>query len=165
MNMSIQSSAFAAGGLIPVRYTCEGDDRSPPLEWSGVPARTRSLALIVEDPDAPDPRAPQTTWIHWIVYNIPATVHALPENAARAALPAGALSGRNDWGKTGYGGPCPPVGQHRYFHRLYALSEVLPDLKEPRKSVLVRAMHGKMLAEASLLGLFGRTAATPGKAR
>lgn len=165
MSMSIRSPAFASGGLIPPRYTCEGDDISPPLEWSGVPELTKSLALIVEDPDAPDPQAPQTTWIHWVVYDIAATVHALPENAALRGLPAGALSGRNDWGKSGYGGPCPPVGQHRYYHRLYALSEVLPDLKEPRKPALVRAMHGKLLAEASLLGLYGRKAGRAGTVR
>ena len=114
------------------------------------------MALIVEDPAAPDAKAPKTTWIHWILYNIPRSVHGLGEIAARHGLPPGALDGVNDWMRTGYGGPCPPVGSHRYFHRLYALSALLPDLRGPRKSTLVQAMRGKVLAEAALLGLYAR---------
>ncbi|MGO9514400.1 MAG: YbhB/YbcL family Raf kinase inhibitor-like protein [Steroidobacteraceae bacterium] len=158
MTLAISSAAFANDRPIPKRYTCDGADLSPPLEWSGVPLNAKSLALIVEDPDAPDPEAPKTTWIHWILYNIPPTVHELPEDSARHGVPAGALEGLNDWVRTGYGGPCPPVGRHRYFHRLYALSAVLPDLHRPRKSALVQAMQGKVLAEAALVGLYARQA-------
>lgn len=158
MSLSISSGAFADGSAIPKRYTCDGANVSPPLAWSGVPADTQSLALIVEDPDAPDPQAPKTTWIHWILYNMPPTLRALPEDVARHGLPAGALDGVNDWLKAGYGGPCPPIGTHRYFHRLYALSAVLPDLQGPRKSALVKAMHGKVLAEAALIGIYARQA-------
>jgi Raf kinase inhibitor-like YbhB/YbcL family protein len=154
----MRSGAFADGQRIPGRYTCDGANVSPPLDWSGVPAKAQSLALIVEDPDAPDPNAPKTTWIHWILYNIPPTVRALPEDLARHGVPAGALDGVNDWMKTGYGGPCPPVGSHRYFHRLYALSAVLPDLHGPRKSTLLQAMRGKVLAEAAIMGTYARRA-------
>lgn len=156
MSLSISSQAFADGRPIPKQYTCDGANVSPPLDWSGVPANAKSLALIVEDPDAPDPAAPKTTWIHWILYNIPPAVHGLPEDLARHGVPAGALDGLNDWMKTGYGGPCPPIGSHRYFHRLYALSAVLPDLRRPRKAALVQAMHGKVLAEAALVGRYAR---------
>jgi Raf kinase inhibitor-like YbhB/YbcL family protein len=156
MTLSMSSPAFANDGLIPRQYTCDGTNVSPPLAWSGVPSNTRSLALIVEDPDAPDPAAPTTTWIHWIVYNIPPGIHELSQDVARHGKPAGALDGLNDWLKPGYGGPCPPIGTHRYFHRLYALSAVLPDLQRPRKAALVQAMHGKVLAEAALVGRYAR---------
>jgi Raf kinase inhibitor-like YbhB/YbcL family protein len=158
MSLSISSKAFANGGSIPSRYTCDGADVSPPLEWSGVPLNAKSLILIVEDPDAPDPKAPKTTWVHWILYNIPPTASGLPEDIAQHKIPAGTLDGLNDWMRTGYGGPCPPVGRHRYFHRVYALSAVLPDLHQPRKSTLIQAMHGKVLAEGALLGVYARRA-------
>lgn len=156
MSPAISSAAFSHGGSIPKRYTCDGADVSPPLEWSRVPSNAQSLALIVEDPDAPDPKAPQTTWIHWILYNIPPSVHGLAEDVAKHGVPSGALDGINDWRRRGYGGPCPPVGTHRYFHRMYALSVVLPDLHGPGKLTLVKAMHGRVLAEAALLGLYAR---------
>jgi Raf kinase inhibitor-like YbhB/YbcL family protein len=156
MVLSISSAAFANDHPIPERFTCDGANVSPPLEWSGVPPQAKSLALIVEDPDAPDPQAPKTTWIHWILYNIPPNAPGLPEDLARHGVPAGALDGLNDWMKTGYGGPCPPVGRHRYFHRLYALSVLLPDLRRPRKAALVQAMQGNVLADAALVGRYAR---------
>lgn len=152
MSLTIASSAFPHGGAIPARYTCEGQDRSPPLQWVGVPAGTRSLVLIMDDPDAPDPAAPQRTWVHWVLYNLPANCNALPEGVR--VLPAGTLEGTNDWQRTGYGGPCPPIGEHRYFHKLYALDVVLPDLGRPTKSQLAQAMQGHVLAEAHLIGTY-----------
>ncbi|MDQ2696040.1 MAG: YbhB/YbcL family Raf kinase inhibitor-like protein, partial [Pseudomonadota bacterium] len=110
MSLILTSPAFAAGGPIPSLYTCDGRDISPPLEWSGLPQGTQSLALIVDDPDAPDPAAPKTVWVHWVLYNIPPTAAGLAEGIA--TLPAGAREGRNDWRRTGYGGPCPPIGRH-----------------------------------------------------
>lgn len=152
MTMKITSVAFANGAAIPARYTCEGDDISPPLAWSGIPDGTRSLALILDDPDAPDPAAPRMTWVHWVLYDIPASAHFLPE--AATLLPRGTREGRNDWKKTGYGGPCPPIGRHRYFHKLYALDTVLGDLKTPTKGALERAMDGHVLAQAILMGTY-----------
>jgi hypothetical protein len=152
MSMTITSSAFAHNGSIPKQYTCEGKDISPPLTWSGVPANARSLVLIVDDPDAPDPAAPRMTWVHWVVYNLPVTSTGLAE--AAKSLPAGTLDGLNDWQRTGYGGPCPPIGRHRYFHKLYALDTVLPDLKKPTKAGLERAMKGHTVAEAQLIGTY-----------
>jgi Raf kinase inhibitor-like YbhB/YbcL family protein len=127
---------------------------SPPLAWAGAPPGTASFALIVDDPDAPDPAAPRMTWIHWIVYNLPATSAGLPEGVARDALPTGTLEGRNDWQRTGYGGPCPPIGRHRYFHRLYALDAMLPDLRHPTRAALDAAMKGHVLAHAELVGTY-----------
>jgi len=152
MNFVIQSPAFEEGGSIPARYTCDGDDVSPPLQWAGVPEGTRSLALIVDDPDAPDPAAPRMVWVHWVLYNLPPDSQGLPE--AVEALPAGTLEGINDWKRTGYGGPCPPVGRHRYFFKLYALDTVLPDLGEPNKAELLEAMQGHVLGEAVLMGTY-----------
>jgi Raf kinase inhibitor-like YbhB/YbcL family protein len=157
MSLTLTSPAFAAGGEIPTRYTCEGDDVSPPLAWSTPPAGTKSLALIVDDPDAPDPDAPKMTWVHWVVYDLPATADGLPEGVAARALPAGTREGLNDWKRSGYGGPCPPVGRHRYFHKLYALDTVLPDLGRPDKVALERAMRGHILARAELLGTYAKT--------
>ena len=151
-SMQITSTAFAEGQEIPARYTCQGDDASPPLAFRGVPAGARSLALIVDDPDAPDPKAPKMTWVHWVVYNLPPTATGLSEAAAQ--LPAGAISGTNDWKRTGYGGPCPPIGRHRYFHKLYALDVVLPDEGPLDKPALLAAMQGHILAEASLMGTY-----------
>lgn len=148
---TLTSSAFPDGSAIPKRYTCEGEDVSPPLAWAGLPAGNRSLALIVDDPDAPDPKAPKRTWVHWVVYDIPPTASSLPEGGA---LPAGARPGLNDWGRTGYGGPCPPVGRHRYIHKLYALDTVLGDLGQPTKADVEKAMAGHILAEARLVGTY-----------
>jgi Raf kinase inhibitor-like YbhB/YbcL family protein len=156
MTLSLKSAAFANDGPIPQRYTCDGAGVSPPLEWQGVPTDAKSLALIVEDPDAPDPAEPKTTWVHWILYNIPSTISGLPEDLVHHHMPSGILEGLSDWNKTGYGGPCPPIGNHRYLHRLYALNEMLPDLRRPRKSVLAQAMQGKVVAEAVLVGRYAR---------
>ena len=154
MSMTLRSSAFTASGSIPAKYTCEGKDLSPPLAWSDAPPGTKSFALIVDDPDAPDPKAPRMTWVHWVLYNLPASANALPEDVSRGALPAGTRSGRNDWKRPDYGGPCPPVGRHRYFHKLYALDTVLPDLGTPTKAELERAMQGHVLASAELIGTY-----------
>lgn len=156
MNMRIESASFQQNGEIPVRLTCDGQNISPALSWSGVPAGTRSLALIVDDPDAPDPQAPMTTWVHWVLYNIPPGANALPENAAVSGLPIGTLQGINDWKRSTYGGPCPPLGRHRYYHKLFALDVMLPDLALPSKAVLERAMHGHIIAQTSLVGLYQR---------
>lgn len=150
MTLSIRSPAFEHMGDIPGEYTCEGANNSPPLQWSGVPAGTRSLVLIVDDPDAPDPAAPQRVWVHWLLYNLPANSDGLQEGVS--TLPLGTLQGLNDWQRTGYGGPCPPIGRHRYFHKLYALDTTLPDLGEPNKARLEAAMKGHILAQAELLG-------------
>lgn len=152
MTLSLRSEAFGHEGEIPTRYTCEGDDVSPPLEWSGVPDGTKSLALIVDDPDAPDPKAPKMTWVHWILYDIPAHVRALPEGVAK--LPPGTREGVNDWKRTGYGGPCPPIGRHRYYHKLYALDTELGDLGQPTKAQLEAAMRDHILAQAELMGTY-----------
>jgi Raf kinase inhibitor-like YbhB/YbcL family protein len=152
--MDISSPAFSAGAEIPVAHTCEGADASPALSWSGIPAGTRSLALIVDDPDAPDPQAPRMTWVHWVLYNLPPTSTGLPEAVAASQLPEGTRQGRNDWKRTGYGGPCPPIGRHRYFHKLYALDTVLADLEEPTKARLEQAMAGHVLARAELVGTY-----------
>jgi hypothetical protein len=154
MNMSITSAAFAPDGAIPARHTCEGSDVSPPLAWQGVPEAAKSLALIVDDPDAPDPAAPRMTWVHWVLYNLDPAAGGLPEGAAASALPRGTREGVNDWGRTGYGGPCPPIGRHRYFHKLYALDTVLPDLRRPTKAALEKAMQGHVLAQATLVGTY-----------
>jgi len=152
MALAITSTAFAGGEAIPARYTCQGEDVSAPLAWKDLPAGTKSLALIMDDPDAPDPAAPKRTWVHWVLYNLPATATGLRE--AVDSLPEGTLEGTNDWGRTGYGGPCPPIGRHRYFHKLYALDVVLPDLGEPTKAELEQAMEGHVLAKAELVGTY-----------
>lgn len=152
MTFALSSTAFTHGGEIPAVHTCEGQDTAPPLAWSGVPAGTRSLALIVDDPDAPDPRAPQRTWVHWVLYAIPPDAPGLPASAR--SLPAGTREGLNDWKRTGYGGPCPPIGRHRYFFKLYALDDLLPDLGAPTKAKLEAAMKGHVLASAELMGTY-----------
>jgi len=157
MSFTITSPAFAANGAIPSRLTCEGGDLSPPLAWTGAPAGTKSFALIVDDPDAPDPKAPRMTWVHWVLYDLPAAAPVLAQDVARQALPAGTREGLNDWGRTGYGGPCPPIGRHRYFHKLYALDTMLGDLGQPRKAALEKAMKGHVLAEAVLVGTYQKT--------
>lgn len=152
MSLVLTSLAFLLQGSIPAKYTCEGADVSPPLAWTGVPPATKSLALIVDDPDAPDPAAPKRTWVHWVLYNLPPTATGLTE--AAHSLPPGTLEGLNDWQRTGYGGPCPPIGRHRYFHKLYALDVVLPDLKHPSKAQLEAAMRGHILAQTELVGTY-----------
>lgn len=154
MPFSLTSPAFSPGGEIPMRHTCEGQDLSPPLAWSGAPAGTRSLALIVDDPDAPDPAAPKMTWVHWVLYGLPADAVELTEAVPVGALPAGTREGRNDWGRTGWGGPCPPIGRHRYFFKLFALDTTLPDLKTPTKADLLRAMQGHILEQTEMIGTY-----------
>jgi Raf kinase inhibitor-like YbhB/YbcL family protein len=154
MTLVITSPAFPHEGAIPVVHTCEGDDRSPALAWSGVPAGARSLALIVDDPDAPDPKAPKMTYVHWVLYDIPRESTGLPEGVGQRALPAGTREGRNDWKRTGYGGPCPPIGRHRYFFKLYALDTTLPDLGPATKRELEGAMQGHVVAQATLMGTY-----------
>jgi Raf kinase inhibitor-like YbhB/YbcL family protein len=152
----IRSDAFADGGSIPSVHTCEGADTSPPLAWSDLPAGTKSLALIVDDPDAPDPAAPKRTWVHWVVYDLPPTTGALAEGAS-TSLPAGAHDGTNDWKRTGWGGPCPPVGRHRYFFKLYALDTVLGDRGPLTKAALAKAMEGHVLAHGELVGTYEKS--------
>lgn len=154
MAFVLNSPAFADKGAIPRLYTCEGPDLSPPLNWSGAPQNTKTFALIVDDPDAPDPRAPKMTWVHWVVHNIPAETQSLPEGATVRGLPAAAVQGLNDWKRTSYGGPCPPIGRHRYFHKLYALDAKLTGLPCPTKAQLLEAMKGHVLAEAELVGTY-----------
>ncbi len=154
MTFNLTSAAFAANGSIPSKYTCEGADISPPLEWSGAPSGTKSFALIVDDPDAPDPAKPQRVYVHWVVYNIPASTTKLPENATKSGLPSGAVQGSNDWGKQTYGGPCPPIGRHRYFFKLYTLDTELKGLNNPNKAQLEKAMQGHILGNAQLIGTY-----------
>ena len=156
MAFSLRSTSFEHEGTIPAKHTCQCDETTPALAWSGAPAGTKSFALIVDDPDAPDPRAPRTTWVHWVLYNLPATASALAEGTTAATLPPGALEGVNDFGHTGYGGPCPPIGRHRYFHKLYALDAVLADLHKPKKADLEKAMKGHVLGEAQLVGTYAK---------
>jgi Raf kinase inhibitor-like YbhB/YbcL family protein len=157
MSLAITSSAFSQNGSIPAEYTCDGQDVSPPLAWFGLPLEAKSLALIVDDPDAPDPAAPKMTWVHWVLYNIPVSATGLPEAVKPADLPKGTREGLNDWRRTGYGGPCPPIGRHRYFHKLYALDRVLPDLGKATKKDLEKAMEGHILASAELVGTYKRS--------
>lgn len=154
--MQISASDFHHQGDIPSRYTCDGADVSPSLAWSDVPQQTQSLVLIIDDPDAPDPRAPRTVWAHWLLYNLPPHINGLEEAIQDSHLPPGTLQGINDWKRTGYGGPCPPIGRHRYFHKLYALDTVLPDLHNPNKQKLERAMQGHIIAEAELIGFYAK---------
>ena len=154
MALNLTSQSFSENSEIPKKFTCDGDDISPNLAWSGLPDGTKSLALIVDDPDAPDPAAPKMVFVHWVVYNIPPELDGLPENLTDDTLPQGAKSGINDFKKTGYGGPCPPVGRHRYVHKLYALDKVLPDLSEPSKDELLQAMDGHILEQTQLVGTY-----------
>jgi Raf kinase inhibitor-like YbhB/YbcL family protein len=156
MTMAISSPAFPSNGEIPGKYTCDGGDLSPPLQWSGLPAGTKGLALIVDDPDAPDPKAPKMTWVHWVIYNLPPEATGLAEGIKASALPKGTLDGANDWGRTGYGGPCPPIGRHRYFFKLYALDVLLPEMGKPSKAALEKAMKGHILGQAQLVGTYQR---------
>lgn len=157
VNMMLTSTVIFQGGTIPQRYTCDGSDISPPLAWSGLPAGTKSLVLIVEDPDVPDPAAPRMNWSHWVLYNLPPIASELPEGVPAQVLPQGTLQGVNDWLRTGYGGPCPPVGRHRYFYKLYALDTVLPDLDRPTRAAVEKAMQGHILGHAELMGQYQRS--------
>lgn len=157
MTLSLNSSVFNEGGVVPSKYTCEGDDVAPPLEWDGVPENAQSLVLIVDDPDAPDPDAPRMTWVHWVVYNLPSDVRGLPEGAMADMLPVGTKQGLNDWNNIGYGGPCPPIGRHRYFFKLYVLDTILEDLSSPTKVEVETAMQGHVIAQAELVGTYKKT--------
>ena len=154
MPFILQSPVFSPGGEIPAAYTCEAQDISPALTWSGAPPGTKSFALIVDDPDAPDPKAPRMTWVHWVLYDLPPMAKGLAEAVTKGDLPSGTREGTNDWKRTGYGGPCPPIGRHRYFFKLYALSAQLADLKLPTKAQLEKAIEGKVLAKAELIGTY-----------
>jgi len=152
--LTIKSDSFNNGEAIPARYTCEGMDISPHLKWEGVPESTQSLVLIIDDPDAPDPKAPKMTWVHWVLYNIPPDANGLPEGATPSMLPQGTEQGQNDWNKIGYGGACPPIGRHRYFHKLYALDSVLKVMHKPTKAQIEAAMKGHVIAQAELSGTY-----------
>jgi len=154
MTLSISSPAFEDGGAIPAAFTCEGKNASPALAWHGVPAGAASLVLIVDDPDAPDPKAPKMTWVHWVIYNLPAHSTGLREGISSAELPSGSLEGITDFKRTGWGGPCPPIGRHRYFFRLHALDTLLPDLKRPTRATLEQAMAGHVIGSAELMGTY-----------
>jgi len=150
----LSSPAFVPNGSIPSKYTCEGADVSPPLAWSGAPPDTKTYVLIVDDPDAPDPAKPQRVYVHWVLYNIPVSATRLAENAAQTGLPEGAMHGTNDWGKQTYGGPCPPIGRHRYFFKLYALDTELKGLRNPTKAELEKAMEEHLVGNAEFIGTY-----------
>ncbi len=155
--MELFSASFAHGGAIPVRHTCDGANTSPPLSWSGVPNGIRSLTLIVDDPDAPDPAAPKRIWVHWVLYNISPAVTSVAEGGARSPVPSGAREGLNDGDEPGYDGPCPPIGRHRYFHTLYALDTMLPELgPKARRRDVDEAMQGHIMAAAQIMGTYQR---------
>jgi Raf kinase inhibitor-like YbhB/YbcL family protein len=155
--LTISSPAFANGAEIPSLHTCDGKDVSPELRFGGVPQGAKSLALVVHDPDAPDPAAPRMDWVHWVLYNLPPGAASLPQGVRAEDLPAGALQGLNDWKRTGWGGPCPPIGRHRYFFRLFALNTMLPDLGSPNRQRLQREMQGHLLGSAELMGTYQRS--------
>jgi len=154
MTFNLSSSVFEASASVPTKYTCEGANISPPLAWSGAPASTRSFALIVEDPDAPDPAKPTRVVSHWVVYDIPASATSLSENASRKGMPAGSAQGRNEGNKQVYMGPCPPIGRHRYFFKLVALDTTLTGLRNPKKADLENAIHGHVVGNAELIGTY-----------
>jgi Raf kinase inhibitor-like YbhB/YbcL family protein len=155
--LTIRSPDFEPGGEIPRIHTCDGKDVSPALEFAGVPQGAKSLALVVHDPDAPDPAAPRMDYVHWVLYNLPPDCKGLPRGVPAAELPPRTFQGTNDWKRTGYGGPCPPVGRHRYFFVLSALDIVLEDLKAPTRQQLERAFAGHLLARAELMGTYQRS--------
>jgi len=156
-SLRLGSTAFTADGSVPPRYTCDGEDVSPPLDWSNPPAGTKGFALVVDDPDAPDPKAPRVRWVHWIVYDLPVATRALPEAVrSEAELPPGAKMGQNDWGKAEWGGPCPPVGRHRYVFTLYALDLVLGERGPLSRRGLEVAIDGHVIGKAELLGTYER---------
>jgi len=150
--MKITSTAFNEGEMIPRKYTCDGQDVSPPLTWSGIPEGTKSLALISDDPDAP-----MGTWVHWVYYDIPADRTKLPEDVSPDKKPApGGTQGMTDFGRIGYGGPCPPGGTHRYYFKLYALDAILGLEADATKGALLNAMEGHILGEAQLMVKYRR---------
>ncbi len=152
MTITVRSSAFQEGGMIPAKYTCDGDDISPPLEWTGIPQGTKGLALVSDDPDAP-----VGTWVHWVMWNIPPTVNGLAEDVAPdPQLPDGSRQGISDFRRPGYGGPCPPSGVHRYYFKIYALDTMLDLPSNTRKADLLKAMKGHVLAEGQLMGKYRR---------
>lgn len=152
MQIAITSNAFDEGGLIPSKYTCDGVDVSPPLRWDGIPEGAASIALICDDPDAP-----MGTWVHWVLFNLPARAKELAENIPRdETLTDGTRQGINDFGKIGYGGPCPPSGTHRYFFKIYALDTQLDLATGADKSQLLEAMEGHILAQGQLMGKYKR---------
>ena len=157
MALTLSSSAFSAGGAIPAKYTCDGEDTSPPLGWSGVPDRTMSLALIVDDPDAPDPAAPKGRWVHWVLYNMPPDTRGLPAGARSGKLPPGAQEGANDFKRIGYGGRCPPIGRHRYYFTLYALDTSLPESERPSRADVEAAMKGHVIEKTEMIGTYARS--------
>ncbi len=150
-HMKLESSAFSANGLIPSEYTCDGKNISPPLTWTEVPAATKSLALIVDDPDAP-----RGTFVHWVAYNLPATLTGLPAHVTKQTDLANGLQGKNDFSSLGYGGPCPPSGTHRYFFKLYALDQTLTLPAGASKPQVLAAAEGHILASAELIGRYQR---------
>ena len=154
MSLTLTSPAFSHDGSIPVVYTCDGKDISPELNWSDIPDNAKTLVLIVDDPDAPDPAAPKMTWVHWVLYNISTSSSGLAEAIKDSELAEGTLPGLNDWKRTGYGGPCPPIGRHRYFYKLYALDAVLPDLDKPTKNGVEQAMEGHIIEQTELIGTY-----------
>lgn len=153
ISMKLESAAFSANGLIPPEYTCDGKNISPPLAWAEIPAGTQSLALIVDDPDAP-----RGTFVHWVVYNLPATLTGLPAHVTTQTDLSGGLQGKNDFPSLGYGGPCPPSGTHRYFFKLYALDQTLPLPAGANKAQVLAAAAGHILASTELLGRYQRQA-------
>ena len=157
MTLHLSSPAYQDGSSIPAKYTCEGANTSPPLAWSGTPASTRSLVLIIDDPDAPDPKAPKMTWVHWVLYNLPPDSTGIGEGVGPSALPKGTKLGLNDFKRTAYGGPCPPIGRHRYFHKLYALDTLLTGLEQPTKAQVEAAMKGHVLAQTQLIGTYQKS--------
>ena len=157
MTFNLSSSAFAPNGSIPAKYTCEGAGISPPLGWSGAPPSTKSFALIVEDPDAPDPAKPTRVVAHWVAYNIPASTTALAENASKSGMPPGSAQGSNERGTQAYMGPCPPIGRHRYFFKLFALDTELTGLNNPKKADLEKAIQGHVVGTGELIGTYQKT--------
>jgi Raf kinase inhibitor-like YbhB/YbcL family protein len=154
MSLSLTSPVFEPGGAMPTRCTGEGTEESPPLAWSGAPNGTKAFALIVDDPDAPDPAAPKRTWVHWVVADMPPSTSALKEGASRKSMPAGSHEGTNDGGDTGYGGPMPPRGRHRYFFKLYALDAPTGLRDGCTKVELLKAIEGHVLDQAELIGTY-----------
>ncbi len=157
MTLILTSPSFENMGEIPKKFTCQGEDISPQLNWEGIPENTKSFALIVHDPDVPSPDAPKRIWVHWVLYNLPPDAKGLIQDISPQDLPPGTRDGVNDWGNTGYGGPCPPMGRHRYFHTLYALDTMLDNLNKPTKSMVEQAFQGHVLAKAELIGTYEKS--------
>ena len=153
MTLTLSSPVFENNAEIPTDYTCDGAGTSPPLEWSDPPAGTKSFALIMDDPDAPDPKAPKRTYVHWVAYDIPASATSVEGNVG--------LEGVNDEKQRGYTPPCPPRGKHRYFFKLYALDAMLGDIGTPTKADLERAMQGHVLEHTELVGTYEHDGKTP----